>query len=333
MYFETVNDSVYIVLPDKCHMDNDGYSYVLIFRRQTVLTEEQRLELKEEIERRKGNHGAVAANDLAEFPASCEEITIPTSLGITRVVKFEHGEKNDSRPAILNFHGGGFVAGRNDRDELFCRRMACLLDALVLDVDYKLAPDYPYPTAVTESWEVAEWMWKNRVELRYHPNKVVLMGHSAGGNLVAGICMRGVQEGLFKPCCAVLDYPPLDLVTNPAEKQRTSCDMPAERAREYNRKYISPEQGNEPYASPIYAPIELLEEFPDILIISAGEDSLCWEAEEFALKLMRAGVVVTAKRFTESIHGFVINRMCEWQDAIKLMTGFIETHVAQAKTK
>lgn len=292
-----------------------------------MLTEEQRLELKREIGRRKGSFGNIAEDELAEFPASREVVEIPTSSGNTLVVKYEYGEKGRSRPVILNFHGGGFVAGRNGRDELYCRRMACFFNALVLDVDYKLAPEHPYPAAVTESWEVAEWVWENRESLGYDSGKIVLTGHSAGGNLVAGICMRAGEEGLFKPCCAVLDYPPLDLVTDPAKKPRTSCDMEAGRARDYNRKYITPEQAKEPYASPVLAPVNMLEKFPDTLVISAGEDSLCREAEEFALKLIRAGVAVTAKRFTESIHGFVINRMCEWQEAMELITGFIGMHL------
>ena len=153
------------------------------------------------------------------------------------------------------------------------------------------------------------------------------LGHSSGGNLVAGICMRLGETGLFRPCCALMDYSPLDLATDPADKERSLCDMPADRARDYNQKYIAPEQAKEPYTSPVYAGPELLEHFPDTLIISAGEDSLCMEDEEFALHLIRAGVAVTARRYTRSVHGFVVNRMCEWEDAMELNTRFIRQHI------
>ena len=140
--------------------------------------------------------------------------------------------------------------------------------------------------------------------------------------------MRLGESGLFRPACLVLDYPPLDLAKDPAEKERTSCDMPAERAREYNRQYICPECSREPYASPVYAPERMLAGLPDTLVISAGEDSLCAEDEEFALRLARSGVTVTLRRFTDSLHGFVINRRCEWEAAEELIVRFIKQHVS-----
>lgn len=296
-----------------------------------MLTDEQRVKLKRQIDQLRENFGKVPEEELMVYPAEREEHKIPGLYGETTVIKFEYGERTADRPLFLNFHGGGFIGRRMERDELFCRRMACEFRAIVLDVDYKLAPEYPYPNAVNECWGVVEWMWKNQEELLYRPDRVVLIGHSSGGNLVAGICMRAGETGLFRPCCAVLDYPPLDLATDPAQKERTICDMPAERAREYNRKYVMPEQSKEPYASPLFAPDELLRHFPNTLIIAAGEDSLCCEDEAFALRLVRVGVTVTARRFTESMHGFVINRMCEWESAMALILRFIRQHMDEGE--
>lgn len=288
-----------------------------------MLTEEQRMELKKAITDRKFL-ADITQEELEQYPVSRKELYIALSAGPSRIIQYEAGEERENRPVIVNFHGGGFVAGRGDRDELFCRKIAHRLKALVLDVDYKLAPQYPYPAAVEECWDIAQWIHEKRESLGYHPDKMVFMGHSAGGNLVAGICMRAGQSGSFTPCCAVLDYPPLDLYTDPADKTRTSCDMPAERQRDYNKKYISRDRAKEPYASPVYAPDELLEHFPDTLIITAGEDSLCREGEEFAMRLMRSGAAVTGKRFADSIHGFVINRMCQWEEAVELIENFVE---------
>lgn len=290
-----------------------------------MLTQEQKLELKARIDRERGNFGAVTEEEMDCFPAKRMEMEIPTSIGPAKVVVFEYGEASGERPVILNFHGGGFIGKRMDQDELYCRKMACLFHALVLDVDYKLAPEYPYPAAVTECWEVMKWVWDHQDRFMYHPEKIVLMGHSSGGNLVAGICMK-CRDVI--PCCVVLDYPPLDLATDPAKKERSVCDMPAERARMYNEQYIPSGRGREAYASPLFAPIERLARFPDTLLISAGEDSLCEEDEEFALRLAQAGVTVTVKRFTESIHGFVINRMCEWEAAMDLIQRFIKAHIS-----
>lgn len=288
-----------------------------------MLSQARREALAEQLKQGVQNVSRVKDEEWAEYPAQVKELAVPTTQGDAKVFSISTDGADAGRPLVINFHGGGFIGKRMDRDELFCRKLANRFGALVLDVDYKLAPDYPYPTATLECWDVVQWAWANRGELGFDPGKVVLTGHSSGGNLVAGICMRLGQTGLFRPLCALIDYSPLDLVTDPADKKASICDMPAERAQMYNAKYIKPEQASDPFVSPLYAPDELLEKFPPTLVISAGEDRLCEENEEFALKLARAGVTVTLQRFTESIHGFVINRMCEWQQATELIFDFI----------
>lgn len=292
-----------------------------------MLSQEEKIQLKADVDEAMKQFGIVSQEDMNQYPASAKEIFIPTPHGDARVYIIESGDITPHRPLFLNFHGGGFIGKRLDRDELFCRKIACLFNGIVLDVDYKLAPEYPYPSAVEECISIVEWVWENKDSLTFDPHKIVLMGHSSGGNLVAGICMKLGETGLFCPCCALMDYPPLDLATDPADKERSICDMPADRARSYNQKYILPEQAKDPFASPLYAEDKLLEKFPDTLIISAGEDSLCIEDEEFALRLIRAGATVTARRFTRSVHGFVINRMCEWEAAMDLIIRFISQHL------
>ncbi|MCD8124844.1 MAG: alpha/beta hydrolase, partial [Lachnospiraceae bacterium] len=266
---------------------------------------------------------AVSQEEWDRDPATVRELAVSTSQGDARVYAVSAKTATESKPLILNFHGGGFIGKHMDRDELFCRKMAKRFDALVLDVDYRLAPENPYPAAVLECWDVAKWAYENCAALGADPSKIILTGHSSGGNLAAGICMRAGQTGAFRPLCAVIDYAPLDLMTDPADKKQSICDMPAERAQAYNAKYIAPEKAEDPFVSPVYADPALLEHFPATLVISAGEDRLCEENELFAMKLAKAGVVVTSKRFTESIHGFVINRMCEWEQATELIFTFI----------
>lgn len=288
-----------------------------------MLAQEQKEALAQQLKNGVQEYYRVKDEEWAAYPAEIQELSVPTSQGDAKVFALSSGETSPGCPLVINFHGGGFIGKRNDRDTLFCSKLVHKLRALVLDVDYKLAPDYPYPTATLECWDVVKWAWENRETLCYDPEKVVLTGHSSGGNLVAGICIRLGQSGLFTPCCALIDYAPLDLVTDPAKKGGSICDMPAEQAQMYNAKYIKPEEAAEPYASPLYAPDELLERFPPTLVITAGEDRLCGEGEAFALKLARTGVPVTLQRFTESIHGFVLNRMCQWEKGTDLIFKFI----------
>lgn len=289
-----------------------------------MLTHEQRLELAERLRMGVGAASRVTQEEWDAFPAEIQELSIPTSQGTAKVFSISADGNTKKRPLVLNFHGGGFIGKRMERDELFCRKIANRFQALVLDVDYKLAPEYPYPVAALECWDIAKWAYEHAEALHVDPEKVILLGHSSGGNLVAGICMRAGLSGLFQPLCALIDYAPLDLKTDPANKHRSICDMPVERAKMYNAKYIAPEKADDPFVSPVYAEPVMLEHFPPTLVISAGEDSLCEENELFAMKLAQAGTEVTCKRFTESIHGFVINRMCQWEQATALIYDFIE---------
>lgn len=292
-----------------------------------MLTENQRVELKEKIDEKMKNFGCVSEEEMSKYPAARKEMEIPVSRGSARAIAFSYGKTSCGRPLFINLHGGGFVGKHMDRDERFCRQIACIYHALVLDIDYCLAPANPYPSAVEECRDIFKWVLEQKENLIYDEQKMILIGHSSGGNLAAGVCMYAQEAGLLEPCALILDYPPLDLKTDPEEKECSEFDMPAERARDYNLKYVTPEQAAEMYASPVYAPAEVLKGFPDTLVISAGEDRLCREDEEFALKLARAGVTVTLRRFTASVHGFVINQMCEWEKAMELICRFIDQHV------
>lgn len=340
---------MYLILHHQRILDNDRNPYVLTHKlgseakaaiklcgnrvpqidrkEHNMLTEAQRMKLKEKIDEKMKNFGFVSEEEMNRYPAEREEMEIPVSRGTARVIAFSYGAASFERPMFMNLHGGGFIGRHMDRDERFCRQIACTYHALVLDVDYCLAPDNPYPSAVEDCRDVLKWSIDQREMLVYDEKKLILIGHSSGGNLAAGLCMYAEEVGLPKPCALILDYPPMDLQTDPGKKQRSVCDMPAERARDYNRKYVTPERAAEPYASPLYASKTMLEGFPDTLVISAGEDSLCREDEEFALKLARSGVTVTLRRFTASVHGFVINQMCEWEEALELICKFIDSHV------
>ena len=233
----------------------------------------------------------------------------------------------DNTPLIINFHGGGFIKGRQTKDELFCSQMAVEFDCKIWDVDYSLAPEYPYPTAVEESYAVVAYAFAHAAEFGIDTNRIVLLGHSAGGNLVATVCLRAGETKAFRPAAVVMEFFPIDLATDPATKPRAEGDMPAEVARTYNAFYCPPELANTPYVSPGFATQEQLTYFPDTLIMSAAKDSLCFEDEEFAMRLAQAGVAVTCKRFQNSLHGFTINRNGDWEESQKLLKDFVGRYI------
>lgn len=291
------------------------------------MTREEMIRMAQET-RAQVTNAPVSRELLEQYPAVIRECQIPgrddTMIHCYYSESPEHKEHADT--LIINFHGGGFIRGRTPNDEVFARRMNHGIGCKVLDVDYKLAPDYPFPTAVHEAYDVTAWAFTHADELGISEDKIILMGHSAGGNLAIGVVMKALEEKLFHPFLLIADYPPLDLYTDPGDKQKMGQGIPAERARLYNLYYCDREEQKNPYASPVYAGDEQLKDFPRTLIMTASTDDLCNEAEEFALRLARLGNEVTLKRFQGARHGFTIYRTEGGDEAV----GFIRRYICAA---
>lgn len=262
---------------------------------------------------------------LERYPAVVSERMIPGRGGTSVHCYYSENPKKQEHAdtLIINFHGGGFIRGRTSNDEVFARRMNNGIGCKVLDVDYKLAPDYPFPTAVHEAYDVTAWVFLHAEELGISKDKIILMGHSAGGNLAIAAVMKVLEEKLFRPLLLIADYPPLDLYTDPGDKQRMGQGIPVERARLYNLYYCDREEQKNPYASPVYARDEQLKGFPRTLIMTASTDDLCNEAEEFALRMARLGNEVTLKRFQGARHGFTIYRTEGGEEATDLIFRYV----------
>lgn len=269
-------------------------------------------------------YGKVDRKELDSLTAIQKLIEIPVSGGSVPVFQIISEKRSSNSGMIINFHGGGFMKGRQDKDRVFCSRMAEKFNALVWDVDYSLAPENPFPKAVDEAYQVVKYAFEHSKELEVDTNRIFLIGHSAGGNLAVTVCMKAGETREFQPKGLIAEFFPTDLYTDPVLKTRIEGDMPAETARIYNAFYCEGEAAKNPYVSPLFAEEEQLRGFPETLIMSAGLDSLCFEDEEFAMKLSRAGVPVTCKRFTKSHHGFTINRTDEWEESLSLIEKFME---------
>ena len=258
---------------------------------------------------------------------SVNKKTIGTSVGDTDIWIVEPKNRPKDSAVLINFHGGGFVAPHTQRDVYFCQRLAWELNIMVVDIEYYTATEHPFPTACYQSYECVKWVHDHAKELGVDTGKIITAGHSAGGNLVLAVSLL-VQEGReFSVMLQVLDYPPLDLATDPADKKDafTSAILP-DRARSFNLLYLNePENGKKVLASPIFANPEQLAGMPETVIITGGRDNLRHEAEEYASKLISAGVPVHCREFTRSRHGFVISCVDEYNEAI----AFIEKNIRQ----
>ncbi len=271
--------------------------------------------------------GAPTSQELALYPAQESEFYISAEDGhpihIYWIAPENMPEHPESVPLVIDYHGGGFIRGWDIRSGFFCRRIALTHQCLVWDVDYSVAPEAPFPTAVRESYQVAAYAFQHAAQLGIDPDKIILMGHSAGANLAATVCMRTSRTHAFRPAGLIMDYPPLDVYTDPASKPREEGDSAPEDANIYNASYCQNGEGRDPYASPVYADQSLLKNFPTTLMITCQLDKLCKEGEHFASMLVEAGITVISRRFVNSLHGFTISRTGEWEDSMELIHGFI----------
>lgn len=257
------------------------------------------------------------------------ELSVPTRVGNSRVLKLvPKGVGQGLRPLVINMHGGGFVRGHQHRDTVFCAHLASRLDAVVLDIDYRLAPEHPFPTALHECHDITAWAFANAGALDIDPARIVLGGHSAGGNLTAAVCLMARRSEGFRLCAQFLDYPFLDALTEPEEKLEPHSIFPAARLRAFNALYgVRRSNLGDPLMSPLYAPRADLEGQPPALVLIAGLDPLRFEAQRYAARLIEAGVDVTVHQFHDSDHGFLIAGQTRHEQARQVLVGWLRQHL------
>lgn len=233
-----------------------------------------------------------------------EECLLDTREGKTHIYVIHAKKKTDKSRLFINIHGGGFALGHFERDLVFSSKMAVCLEGTVIDIDYKLAPEYGYPVALHECYDVVQWAFEHSAKLKADPEKIIVGGHSAGANLTAALIMKRNEEKKKLPVLAVLDYPALDFtaaadhgVANAGERMRAFTTFYTDNIEEVIRS---------PFVSPLLAPDELLKGMPATLVITAENDGLRFQGMEFAARLRELGVSVREKCFPDSGHGFVV---------------------------
>lgn len=230
-------------------------------------------------------------------------------------------------PVHINVHGGGFVRPHVERDEIYSSKVADAIQGIVVDVDYKLAPEYPFPTAFNEAYEVCRWTFSRLKEWDADEKRVSMGGHSAGANLTAAVALKANQTKEFQLCLQVLDYGAFDMVTDPADKKEAATNLiPVERSRMFTEAYTDGDLSlaRDPYCSPMMATDEMLKGLPEALVVAAGYDNFRFEDYDYAVRMAAAGTKVTLKCFTESKHGFLVHCTEEWEAGQELVIAAIK---------
>ena len=233
-----------------------------------------------------------------------EERLIETGLGSTRIITYRpKREIGGPLPVFVNMHGGGFVMGSAELDDAWCPVIADRASCLVVNIDYHLAPEYKFPAALYECYDILKWLYENSNVLQIDNKRIAVGGNSAGGNLAAALCLLNKEREQIPLVKQILNYPPLDLATDPDLKLKHKKAIPPRMAKLFNESYLKTmEDAENPLVSPVYA--KNLEDLPPALIITAEYDSLADEADYYASQLEEAGVTVKKKRYMDAAHAF-----------------------------
>ncbi|MFB6169553.1 MAG: alpha/beta hydrolase [Haloarculaceae archaeon] len=211
-------------------------------------------------------------------------------------------------PILTFFHGGGWVRGSVDAYDGLCRRLTNRAECLVVSVDYRRAPEHPFPAGFEDCYAAAEWAAGHAADLGGDPGRVAVGGDSAGGNLTAAVTLAAADRDGPDFAHQLLVYPAL---TTPALQWFDSYDengegyfLEMEGMEWYYDQYL-PEpahQGNV-YACPLRAPD--LSGLPPATVVTAGFDPLRDEGAAYAERLAAAGVDVDHRHYDDQIHGFL----------------------------
>ncbi|MFI6801212.1 alpha/beta hydrolase [Streptosporangium canum] len=216
-----------------------------------------------------------------------------------RVYRPEEGDR--PLPAIVYFHGGGWVFGSVARNDALGRDLAVRNGAVVVSVDYRLAPDHPFPAAADDAWTVVKDVFARAGAYGADPGRIAVCGDSAGGNLAAVAAWQARDAGL-RPAHQLLICPVTDVAMDtPSYRDHAAgFGLGADEMAWFIEQY-----GGDP-ADPRLAPLRLADKtgLAPATVITAEYDPLCDEGEAYAAQLAAAGVPVELRRYGGAIHGF-----------------------------
>jgi acetyl esterase len=235
-------------------------------------------------------------------------------------------------PVTLYMHGGGYVVGDLDTQDMIARAFCAWGETVVVSVDYRLAPEHPFPAAPDDVFAALQWAVAHAAEIGGDPSRIAVAGDSAGGNLACAAALRARDEGgpalraqvnLYGSC----NYPSED--TASAREFAEGPILKKDDVDWFWEQYLtSPAEQDDPQASPVRAASHA--DLPPAFIATAECDPSRDDAEAFAAKLESAGVQVEMKRYAGMVHGFAswVGFLPGARDVMQDASQFLKKHLA-----
>lgn len=261
-------------------------------------------------DRRSGGRGSAAASHarFPEYPRRIRELTIPTSIAPARATVYLPAHDEPAPPVHVNFHGGGYVMTLTELDDPLCRFLAAESGAVVINVDYVVAPQHPFPAPPLQAYEIVRWVAAHGAEEGWDGGRLTVGGQSAGGGLAAAVARQAFEEGVPSIALQVLHYPPLDLATGVRNK-RAAIAKPMLRpwmGDVFDTSYVPDVRRRlDPLVSPAHpSDTADLKGIAPALVITAEYDLLRAEGERYAERLRGVGALVDHHEVRGADHGY-----------------------------
>ena len=270
------------------------------------------------------NRLAWEGTPLPEVGTSSLQLPLPE---LTLAARMYHGSHD--RPLIIYFHGGGWTIGDLDTHHPFCLHLAHQTQCTVMSIDYRLAPEHPFPTAHEDAMVALRWIIDNLNALAPNNGEVVMAGDSAGGNLTLATAARLPDEPRLRGCLMI--YPAVQhyhaAMRSYTEHAKTGL-VPARHMRWFCDTYLNGMAPADPVLERMFPGRRTtLNLFPRTLIITAERDPIRDDGARFAVRLHRSGCKITYKHLPQASHGFVCSEgdSEHFREAVRIASQWLAT--------
>jgi acetyl esterase/lipase len=245
------------------------------------------------------------------YPADASELIVPTEIAPARITVYRPATSESAPPVHVNFHGGGFVLPITELDDPMCRYLAARAEAVIVNVDYVLAPKHRFPAAPRQAFEVVKWVAEHGAEHGWDSGRLSVGGQSAGGSLAAAVARQAHESGGPKIALQVLHYPCLDFVTARPTIQPSPAKpaLPKWMMELFENAYTpDPRVRADRLASPA-GPADTadLTGIAPALILTAEFDPLRAEGERYAERLRTVGALAGLVDVAGADHGYDVH--------------------------